>query len=356
MKISEKVVRRLWFGYLARHGFNSYMINYYGNHVLDDIFRNKENIPFKKRMWALKRGFCVDKINMYKLTEDNYKDYLSDYDYYRIFPLNNRYAMWINDKLTMKYTLYKYNEFLPDYYANVDIDGTYTYLMDYSEKNSKNIDGIIELLKKKGKLAVKKVAGAAGEGFYELSYYNNEFSVNKGPYSKEELKKFLQELRGYLFTEYIEQHEIYKKIWGKSIHTLRVQTVREKDRPIECLYSYIRWGSKNLMNCVGDVGPGVTAVVNKETGEIAKGFYQNENREWIDCKEHPDTGVDITGEVPHWEYILEKCMEMHEYMNELEYMGFDVIVTDNSFKICEINSHSGIRAVQYEYPLFIMVS
>lgn len=41
---------------------------------------------------------------------------------------------------------------------------------------------------------------------------------------------------------------------------------------------------------------------------------------------------------------------MHEYMGELEYLGFDVIVTDDGFKICEVNSHSGIRAVQRYMP------
>lgn len=350
MGISEKVVRRLLFRHLSKNGFDSYMISYYGNHVLNDIFRNEEDIPFKKRMWALKRGFCVDKIKIYNLTEDNYRNYLSDYDYYRIFPLNNRYAMWINDKLTMKYTLNKFDEFLPEYYANIDIKGNIMYLMDYPKQITKNAEGIIEILKEKGHLAVKKVAGAASEGFYEFAYSENQYYVNNEPYTFQELEKFILNLRGYLITEFIIQHSLYRKIWNGSVHTLRVQTVKEKGKEPECLFSFIRLGSKKILNAIGSADLGVTANVDRETGEIKSGFLKNENGEWEECTVHPDTKVEIVGRIPHWEYILEKCIEMHEYMGELEYLGFDVIVTDDGFKICEVNSHSGIRAVQRYMP------
>lgn len=349
MKIIEKIIKKLLFKYLLKKGFAFYMVDYYGNHIINDIFRNEENIPFSKRMWALKRGFCADKIKMYNLTEENYKKYLSDYDYYRIFPLNNRYSMWIDDKLTMKYTLNKFDEFLPEYYANIDLKGNIKYLMDYPKQVDKNVKGIIEVLKEKGHLAVKKVSGAASEGFYELAY-NGDYYVNNEPYTLKKLEKFISNLRGYLITEFIIQHSLYRKIWNGSVHTLRVQTIKENGKEPECLFSFIRLGSKKILNAIGSADLGVTANVNRETGEITSGFLKNEKGEWEETIVHPDTKVEIVGKIPHWEYILNKCIEMHEYMGELEYLGFDVIITDEGFKICEINSHSGIRPVQRYIP------
>ena len=45
--------------------------------------------------------FCCRQAKRYGLTEDNLGDYLSDYDYWRLWPLNGWERIWINDKLTL---------------------------------------------------------------------------------------------------------------------------------------------------------------------------------------------------------------------------------------------------------------
>ena len=108
------------------------MASYYTGHIISDLFVNEEKLSLKQRIWTLRRGFWADKLNFYQLTEDNYRDYLSDFDYYRMHPLNKGgYSRWIDDKLTFKYILSKYNEFLPEYYAEIDLGGNIAWLMDY---------------------------------------------------------------------------------------------------------------------------------------------------------------------------------------------------------------------------------
>ena len=57
------------------------------------------------------------------------------------------------------------------------------------------------------------------------------------------------------------------------------------------------------------------------------------------CKYHPNTGIKIEGVIPHWQDICNKVIEISSYIFPIEYMGFDIVVTDQSFKILEINTH-----------------
>lgn len=353
MIIVRKIVNRLLYKWLIKKGFSTYMASDYAKHVISDLFVNKENLSFKQRVWALRRGFLTDKVNFYQLTEDNYRDYLSDFDYCRMHPLNKEgYSRWIDDKLTLKYILSKYNEFLPEYYAEIDLGGNITWLMDGPVNSLEGgIEVVIKFLEKKGKLAVKRVAGSLSEGFYEFEFDGKNYFINSIGYNLSEFKHFISGLRGYLITEFVVQHSWLREIWHETVHTLRIQTVKYNHKKAECLFAFIRMGSHKILHAIGSADLGITANVDRDSGEIRNGFLRNDNGTWVTCITHPDTKKSIVGKVPHWDEIVNKCIEIHEYLGKLEYIGFDVIVTDESFKIIEINSHSTIRPVQYEYPI-----
>ena len=59
----------------------------------------------------------------------------------------------------------------------------------------------------------------------------------------------------------------------------------------------------------------------------------------------------IIGQIPYWDEIKNKICQIGKYLFELEYLGFDVAVTENGFKIIEINSFQGIDFFQIKYPL-----
>lgn len=353
MSITKKMIERGIRIYLRLRGFKNYMARLYAGEITAMFWDDPDGKPLNQKLWALRRGFVAEKIDLYGLTEENYKDFLSDWDYYRMFPLNNQYSKWIDDKLTMKYTLSKYDEYLPEYYCQIDKTGGYNYLMNWPEELPKNGDPAVlcKLLQQKQYLAAKQLAGSAGEGFYKLAYKDGSYYANGIAYDEAGFEDFLIQLKGYLFTEFIVQCTRYEEIYPNTTHTLRVQTLRRNGENARCVFSFIRWGGKNANYSVTHVGDGVTAVVDRQTGMIDYGFYRDEKGRWIHADTHPDTGVSVVGKIPRWEEIVAKCSEIHNYMSELEYLGFDVIITENSFKLCEINSHSGIRGVQHVIPL-----
>ena len=57
----------------------------------------------EKKRWALERGFYPGRIELYGLTEDNYRDYMPDYNYFMLHPINNHFLKWL-DKTCLLYT------------------------------------------------------------------------------------------------------------------------------------------------------------------------------------------------------------------------------------------------------------
>lgn len=74
--------------------------------------------------WAHSHGFLAESAYAYGLTDATIKDYLSDYDYYKIWPINNWSRIWVNDKLTLKLMLSdkELEGFMPKYYF-YSVDG-----------------------------------------------------------------------------------------------------------------------------------------------------------------------------------------------------------------------------------------
>ena len=67
---------------------------------------------------------------------------------------------------------------------------------------------------------------------------------------------------------------------------------------------------------------------------------------------HPDTGVKIEGIVPNWDYMCKGVVNICKFMPELEYLGFDIAITDDGFKIIEINIHQDLHKVAEHTPEF----
>ena len=71
------------------------------------------------------------------------------------------------------------------------------------------------------------------------------------------------------------------------------------------------------------------------------------NHEIIACSVHPDSGIAIEGIVPNWGKIKAGILEISQYIFPLEYLGFDVVITEDSFTILEINTHQDLHRYPY---------
>ena len=312
-------------------------------------FKNGDRTTLKQKIWSYKRGFTSANMINYGLNDGNYKVYLSDWDYYKMFPLNNNYVSWINDKLTTKYILSKYNEYQPQYYYYLKKNKVLA-TMDSPETEKLSVSSITELLKEKGRLAFKQEAGSLGVGFYKVEFVDDIFYVNGEASSEEELIELINSLDGYLVTEFILAHKDIDKVYPGIANSIRLMVIKDGNKPSQLCNAFIRFGSDETEGVDNASAGGLFSIIDIKYGSFEKG-HRIVNGELEHFDEHPDTMVSIKGTLPDWEPIIAKVLEISDYIGQLSWMGFDVVITDDGFKILEINSHQDIKWYQHFYPL-----
>lgn len=316
------------------------------------------DVDEETRRWALERGFFPGRVELYGLTERNYKDYLPDFNYFMIHPINHHFRIWVNDKLTLKYVLNSCGceSSMPEYYLYIENDGHYTYLMDAPEDIEKSDNFIIDLLQKKGLLAIKPNSGTSGgRGFAKLELKNGHILMNNELVSESSVRSYISEIPNHIVTEYAQQHSALADIWPKSECTLRVIMVKVPSQNLSeecnwsCIVSYARFGSSISGGASNLSSGGIGVGFNFNTGELnSTGIrYKKfcDEGSYI-CSEHPDTKTMWQGsKLPHWDYVKSMILRICRHISSLDYLGFDVIITQDGMKLCEINTHP---AVDYE--------
>ena len=130
--------------------------------LFKDDFTFEKRTRLKEKLWAWRRGFISGRIPDYGLDESNYRDYLSDWAYFRLYPLNNKdSSAWIDDKLSTRLVLTKYRQYLPGCYFSIRNGTVYPSVDQVGE----GMADLFRILQEKGALAFKKESGSFGKGF-----------------------------------------------------------------------------------------------------------------------------------------------------------------------------------------------
>ena len=282
------------------------------------------------------------------MTEENYRGVISDRDYDYLYPLNNHYRIWVDDKLTMKYMLAPFDQFLPRYYYHLMRDRGVMKLMDCPSECSADLDGILRLLREKKTLAAKCVTGTHGVGFYRIEATEESFAVNGVEKSEQEFREYLNSLDDYILTEFVEMHPVLKKLNPHSVNTIRVMVINETGSNPIIPFVYMRIGTKRSGVVDNVAQGGMVCKVDVDTGmyhdaeSLSNHVYHSEET-------HPDTGEKLQGMLPNWEIVKKTIIEMSKYLPQLTWLGYDIAITESGFCIIEINSHQGLHKA-HEYP------
>lgn len=102
--------------YFVKNGMSEKFAKYY----VSCIEAEKSHPLYDKEYaeWALSKGFLFSSAKAYGLSEINFKEYLSDEDFYTVWPLNGWTRIWVDDKMTLKYMLQgtRFSSVMPRYY------------------------------------------------------------------------------------------------------------------------------------------------------------------------------------------------------------------------------------------------
>lgn len=315
------------------------------------IYFGKNNLSFADKVWCSRHGFHASDLNLHgkENLKENYRDYLSARDYYSLHPINGEYSFWIDDKLTMKYVLSKYDCFLPDYYFHLEKNRVMK-LVNAPQELTNDYESIIQLLKEKKVLACKRLWGACGVGFYRLEFDGENFFITGKQVTEEELVSFLKGLYAYLIMEYVVNHQAIRSIWPGATNTMRV-LIANCNGELVVMRSFIRFGNAKSNGVDNAHAGGIEAIIDEDTGKILFSQAQDVYGAGTVISEHPDTKVSFDIQIPRWDETIAQLKKICLDYPQLRYWGFDVAITDDSFKILEINSLSGLMAAQCKAPL-----
>ena len=323
--------------------------------IEEDIYKGND----VTREWAMTKGFFPSRVDLYGLNDENYKNYMPDYVDFRLHPYNNHFVIWINDKLSLKYTLGRdFADIMPAYYLYIENNGDYTYLQDTPASITKDENFILNLLKEKKVLIIKPNSSkSGGEGVMKVEWADDQIRIN----NKEEItlnafQERIKNLGNNIVTEYVHQHSDLSRIWPDSECTLRIIMIRlPKENLYEkanwkCIVSYARFGT-SLSGGASNVSSGGIGIgFDFETGQYNP--YAVRYRQFCpDGKwklyEHPDTHVVWQNEkLPNWDYVRNMLYKVCDHYSSLSHLGFDVIITEKGFVFCEINSKPALNYEQ----------
>ena len=340
--------------HFCRPGIRPYMQKLWMRSVWDDFLHTKSTNIFQK-IWCWRHGFQSFRIQQYGLTKENYKNFLSDYQYHWLNRINNGYQIWINDKTTTRYVMEPYKQYLAKYYYDIikmSGETCIKALQDIPEGFEPSFDGIFKLLRQEKLLALKPSAGTHGDGFYRMEYADGKYLINGKEMTEDEIVGMISGFKSvYVITEYLFMHHELKKIYPNAVNTIRVAVVNQSAYEPKIMQTYMRIGSSKS-GFTDNVGyGGICAKIDTATGR----YYcpeQLRDHKFTPCPKHPDTGVEIEGIVPNWDYMCEGVLNICRFMPELEYLGFDIAITDDGFKIIEINIHQDLHKVAEHSPEF----
>lgn len=361
LSLSKKVhiVKQGLLSLVARHkGFKQgFMYRNWLRGVIDDYCTSKTT--FWEKLWAHNKGYYSYRIRQYGLTKQNYDSMVSDCEYKKSRPINPDFRKWFWNKAFLVYVLGADNKALPAYWFRiVRIDGCnvalpYPRFSDgcYPACRSclvRPLGDVLFRLRMQGRLALKPAIGSHGKSFHKLDYSSDfGYKIDGESIDAKGLESFLASLnRDYIVTDYVESHSSLKKIYDGVTGTIRIMTIAGISDEI-VKYAYFRLGSSASGGTDNIAHGGIVAQVDVVTGEFGHAEILADHV-FHPCPVHPDSGVEIRGRLPHWDRIRMEIEEICRHLSPMEYLGFDVAITEEGYKIIEINSHQDL----HKYPLY----
>ena len=245
--------------------------------------------------------------------------------------------------------LHQFKEYVPRYFFFKDNCG---FLPLNSGAARVGADAVLGKLREEGALACKRVADSLGNGFFLMEYIDEKKAfLNKEIISVHKLKTFLSELNDCIITEVVKNHPYAAAIAPNSLNTIRLLLVWDAEK---CCFFIAR--AFHRFGCAGSIvdnlgaGNGLLVYVNPETGELlGEGIISENGKETYIRGEirHPDTDVKLTGMfIPSFADIAKKCLDIFATHSYLRYLGLDIAVISDGFKIIEINSLTSLVTIQ----------
>lgn len=310
----------------------------------------KRRIIHAKRygsVWNYLHGFYQETRDLNGINKNNYKSFLDDRRYMLGHPYNGHFSSIIDNKIYLPYLLKDFPENIPHYYFYI----TNGKIKSMNKALEDGFDSFICLLNREKTLALKQCYSSFGKGFYVIEKSEKgRVRINKKDSCFDDLKMLFSEMKDYVCTEYVRQHEYSMKICSTSLNTIRFLCVRDEEEGVffvaRCFHRFGIEGS--VVDNLGG-GNGYLFLVDKDTGILKSNGaknVENKGEVYLDKLDYPKGLVHGGMLIPNYHEVKQKIIQISNSIPFLRYIGWDVAITNDGFKIIEANSLTSLGVLQ----------
>lgn len=284
-------------------------------------------------------GYLADQYALYHLDKNDKKEYLSEFDWYKSRYINEPFDFMMNNKVVCNLVIGQFVRIATTY--AVKNRGHITS----DDDKCTSYEDIIQLLKEVGDLIIKPYGRGKGIGVYRFSYRNGEFFVGETPSNEQEIISILKKNNNWMLCEYITQHKYASDLYDKTTNTIRMITLRDpKTDKIKIFFAVQRIGTSKTIPVDNASMGALVCKIDLETGELseARTLHNHDVFEY-----HPDTNAQIKGaRVANWDEIKRQILNLANKVSFMNFVAWDILVTDDGMCIIEANTSSGVNIIQ----------
>jgi hypothetical protein len=304
------------------------------------------------RLRMLRAGFLSVSYVMYQLDKNDRSQYVSDFQrYIRTAEVNGKYHVLLRDKLLFTLVMKSFPRHEVESFGVIR-NGRVFYASSAKVNNA--ADYLLELLQTHPRLVIKPMDTGGGVDIRFLFLRDGQLVLNDAPLSESRLRDLVGGMKDDIISCFVEQRAEIAALNPRTANTLRVLTMWDLDigEPFIAA-AVLRIGREASYPVDNWSQGGLSAAVDLETGRLGRGVsHPGRSLTLTWHSRHPETGAQIEGmTIPRWPEIAADLLEICRSVPFLEYVGWDLILTDDGFKIVEGNHFTNVRVLQVHKPL-----
>ena len=284
-------------------------------------------------------GYLADQYVLYDLKHNDKSEYLSEFDWYRSRYINQPFDFVLNNKVVCTEVLNRYIRMPVNYF----IKNKGVLYDEYGEVSDNK--AVIKVLKDKDRLVLKPFALGKGRGVHVLSANKEELFIDGNVVIEDDIFDLITARDGFIISEFMRQHVYAHELYPETVNTIRLITVRDRETSKwEIIFAVQRIGTSKTIPVDNGSKGGLVSKIDLELGTLSEArslhsldvFYT-----------HPDSGAEIVNtRIPGWGNIKKEVIEVADRLPYLNYIAWDLLLTEDGVCVIEANTSSGVNIIQ----------
>jgi hypothetical protein len=192
-------------------------------------------------------------------------------------------------------------------------------------------------------LAAKRCHGGHGDGFHKLAYNNGVILIDDKPCNEKDLEVLIDGMDDYLLTDFVYPSKALQDVIGEdSFAVMRVLTTYTPEDGTSVDRMIIRLGTKAAGHT--QAGYDILYANIDDEGCLRDTVYEHSGWHCEKMEVHPETHKTVEGfKIEGLNKLKEVLTDIAGRLSVAPYLVWDIIPTDDSFSILEINSHGQLE-------------